>query len=123
MQGWGDAGVARDEGEEVYDGGEKMCLDGIKRRYGKGIARWGLGAKEVYNGDWLYNQKHGKGERMWANGEVYNGTWTHGRMQGELGEFDKIPLPAQYSANVPLDAFCLCRERELSMVWWCKIQW
>jgi hypothetical protein len=82
MQGWGDAKTARDDGDEVYEGEEKMCLDGIKRRYGKGTARWGPGGRDVYSGEWLYNQKHGKGERIWAHGEVYNGTWIHGKMHG-----------------------------------------
>jgi hypothetical protein len=69
--------------EEVYTGGQKQCPDGIFRRYGKGTMRWGVGLKEVYTGDWLYNEKHGTGKRVWSSGECYNGTWNHDLMEGK----------------------------------------
>jgi hypothetical protein len=69
--------------EEMYNGGQKHCPDGIFRRYGKGTLRWGVGLKHVYTGDWLYNEMHGTGERVWSSGECYNGTWNHNLMEGK----------------------------------------
>ena len=34
-------------------------------------------------GDWLYDERHGKGERKWQSGDVYNGVWVHDRMEGK----------------------------------------
>mgnify|MGYP006876827895 CR=1 FL=1 len=51
MKGWGGTTEAREEGEEVYEGELKLCLDGKQRRYGKGTARWGVGGSERYVGE------------------------------------------------------------------------
>ena len=83
MHGWGDFTEARGVDEEVYQGDTKLCLDGDVKRHGKGVARWGHMQKESYSGEWLYDERHGKGERKWKDGHVYNGIWSHDHMEGK----------------------------------------
>jgi hypothetical protein len=83
MQGWGGFTDARGLDDEVYQGDTKQCLDGEVKRHGKGVARWGYLQKESYTGEWLYDERHGKGERKWKDGDVYNGIWSHDKMEGK----------------------------------------
>jgi len=83
MHGWGDSTEARGADEELYTGDTKLCLDGDTKRHGKGVARWGHHQAESYSGEWLYNERHGKGERTWHDGQVYNGHWVHDEMEGK----------------------------------------
>eukprot|EP00960_Hanusia_phi_P078411 768814-Hanusia_phi.AAC.6 len=79
--------VKSDDDEEeralVYEGETKLCQDGQERRHGKGSLKVKGTGEVVYSGDWLYDEKHGKGEHRWEDGSVYNGAWVHGRMQGQ----------------------------------------
>lgn len=84
--------------EQVYEGGQKLCTDGVWRRYGKGTMRWGPGLTESYTGDWLYDEKHGTGERIWGTGEVYKGTWSHDQMDGN-GSF-RWPDGSKYNGQM-----------------------
>ena len=36
----------------------------------------------VYTGQWLDNQKHGKGVMIWENGDKYEGQWRDGKISG-----------------------------------------
>ena len=84
--------------EQLYEGGQKLCTDGVWRRYGRGTMRWGPGLEQKYVGDWLYDEKHGTGERVWGSGEVYNGTWNHDHMDG-TGSF-RWPDGSKYNGEL-----------------------
>ena len=42
-------------------------------RYGKGIYIYSDGCS--YDGDWRYDRKHGKGKMIYSNGDQYDGNW------------------------------------------------
>ena len=37
---------------------------------------------DVYEGEWFYNFRHGKGIMRWANGAVYDGEWSNDERHG-----------------------------------------
>ena len=61
--------------KDVYDGDWRD-----NRRHGRGIRRWPNG--EEYSGEWVDGERHGKGTLKYANGSVLCGEWVHGCRRG-----------------------------------------
>lgn len=51
------------------------------RKHGKGVKVWANGDR--YEGEWREDKQHGRGIYMWANGDRYEGEWKDGDLHGE----------------------------------------
>eukprot|EP00930_Biecheleria_cincta_P096246 TRINITY_DN88118_c0_g1_i1.p1 TRINITY_DN88118_c0_g1~~TRINITY_DN88118_c0_g1_i1.p1 ORF type:complete len:237 (-),score=23.29 TRINITY_DN88118_c0_g1_i1:23-712(-) len=67
--------------EETYEDGSTYkgeLADG--RRHGRGT--W-TSTSEQYEGQWLYDQRDGKGKQTWQDGRMYDGEFRGGKFHGQ----------------------------------------
>ncbi|CAE7766525.1 PIP5K1 [Symbiodinium microadriaticum] len=69
------------QGQETYEDGssyEGQLADG--RRHGHGT--W-TSVAEQYCGQWVHDQRHGKGKQTWQDGRAYEGNFKQGKFHGK----------------------------------------
>ena len=77
-------------------------------RHGHGVSteRESFAARpEIYDGEWLLGQRHGRGRLQMANGDVYNGQWRSGSRNGH-GELVGSTTGERYSGKWIGDVRC-----------------
>ena len=57
------------------------CVDG--KASGRGRQVWrGVYGESVYEGEFRYGKRHGRGIYTWVNGQTYDGEWRNGKQHG-----------------------------------------
>ena len=66
---------------DVYEGEYLSFNQGEEMRHGRGTLTEG-NSKDIYEGDWKYDKKHGYGKKTFQDGQVREGSWLDEKLHG-----------------------------------------